>query len=216
MHTRKIKTLLVDDHMLFLDGLESILKSYEELELLRPVTKGKDALEIISTTTVDFLITDLNLPDISGVDLILKIKKEKPQIPILVLSMNCDRKDVKSILNAESEGFMLKIAGKQELCKAIHKIINGGTYYSSEITSIMMEIIKNNTASKLSPNYLTAREIEILHLICKEYSNKEISEKLFISISTIETHRSSMFCKTGSKNVVGLVRYAIENEIVTW
>lgn len=212
---RKLKTLLVDDHMLFLDGLESILQSYEELELLPSVTKGKEALEIISNNTVDFIITDLNLPDINGVDLILKIKKEKPQIPILVLSMNCDRRDVKSILNAESEGFILKISGKKELWKAINKIINGGTYYSSEITSIMIEILKNKSVNKHNIN-LTTREIEILDLICKEYSNKEISEKLFISISTIETHRSSMFCKTGSKNVVGLVRYAVENELVVW
>ncbi|UOX34327.1 response regulator transcription factor [Flavobacterium sediminilitoris] len=211
-----MKTLLVDDHMLFLEGLESILESYGELDLLPPVTRGKEALEIILNTTVDFLITDLNLPDVSGVDLILKIKKEKPQIPILVLSMDCDRKEVKSILNAGSEGFILKIAGKQELCRAIHKIINGGTYYSSEITAIMMEIINNKSGSSLQTNCLTVREMEILDLICKEYSNKEISEKLFISISTIETHRSSMFCKTGSKNVVGLVRYAVENELVTW
>lgn len=216
MYIKKLKTLLVDDHMLFLEGLESILESYEELDLLPPVTRGKEALEIILNTTVDFLITDLNLPDISGVDLILKIKKEKPQIPILVLSMDCDRKEVKSILNAGSEGFILKIAGKQELCRAIHKIINGGTYYSSEITAIMMEIINNKSGSSLQTNCLTVREMEILDLICKEYSNKEISEKLFISISTIETHRSSMFCKTGSKNVVGLVRYAVENELVTW
>ncbi|KIX21852.1 hypothetical protein SY27_03965 [Flavobacterium sp. 316] len=216
MYIKKLKTLLVDDHMLFLEGLESILESYGELDLLPPVTRGKEALEIILNTTVDFLITDLNLPDVSGVDLILKIKKEKPQIPILVLSMDCDRKEVKSILNAGSEGFILKIAGKQELCRAIHKIINGGTYYSSEITAIMMEIINNKSGSSLQTNCLTVREMEILDLICKEYSNKEISEKLFISISTIETHRSSMFCKTGSKNVVGLVRYAVENELVTW
>ncbi|WP_165396027.1 response regulator transcription factor [Flavobacterium sp. J27] len=211
-----LKTLLVDDHMLFLDGLESILESYEGLILLPPATRGKEALEIVLNNEVDFLITDLNLPDISGVDLVLKIKKAKPQIPILVLSMDCDRREVKSILNAGAEGFMLKIAGKQELCKAIHKIINGGTYYSSEITAIMMEIIKNTSESNVPSTYLTAREMEILDLICKEYSNKEISEKLFISVSTIETHRSSMFCKTGSKNVVGLVRYAVENALVAW
>lgn len=211
-----LKTLLVDDHMLFLDGLGSILESHEGLELLPPVTRGKEALEIMLHQDVDFLITDLNLPDISGVDLILKIKKAKPEIPILVLSMDCDRKEVKQILNAGAEGFMLKIAGKQELCKAIQKIVNGGTYYSSEITAIMMELIKNSSESSVSSNYLTTREMEILDLICKEYSNKEISEKLFISVSTIETHRSSMFGKTGSKNVVGLVRYAVENALVTW
>ena len=101
MYIKKLKTLLVDDHMLFLEGLESILESYGELDLLPPVTRGKEALEIILNTTVDFLITDLNLPDVSGVDLILKIKKEKPQIPILVLSMDCHRKEVKSILNGK-------------------------------------------------------------------------------------------------------------------
>ena len=82
--------------------------------------------------------------------------------------------------------------------------------------NIMMELIKNSSESNVSSNYLTTREMEILDLICKEYSNKEISEKLFISVSTIETHRSSMFGKTGSKNVVGLVRYAVENALVTW
>jgi DNA-binding NarL/FixJ family response regulator len=213
---KKLLTLLVDDHLLFLDGLKSILEPHESLQLLPSVTRANEALEIILNSKVDFIITDINLPDMSGIDLVKNIKKKKPEIPVLVLSMYCDRKDVKNILLSEAEGYLLKIAGKQELFRAIDKIIHGGTYYSSEITSIMMEIINNRSCYKLNYYELTTRELEILDLICKECSNKEISEKLSISISTIETHRNNMFQKTGSKNVVGLVRYAVENKLVSW
>jgi DNA-binding NarL/FixJ family response regulator len=212
---KKLLTLLVDDHLLFLDGLKSILEPHERLQLLPSVTRAKEALEIVLNNKVDFIITDINLPDMSGIDLVKNIKKEKPEIPVLVLSMYCDRKNVKNILLSEAEGYLLKIAGTQELFRAIDKIIHGGTYYCSEITSIMMEII-NNKSSYVNYYELTPRELEILDLICREYSNKEISEKLFISISTIETHRNNMFQKTGSKNVVGLVRYAVENKLVSW
>ena len=210
------KTLLVDDHPLFLDGLVSVLDTCDELLLLPPITLANEALHYVLHHEVDFLITDVNLPDMSGIDLVRKIKQVKPEVLILVVSMYCDRKNVGQILHAEVEGYLLKVAGKHEFYKAIGKIINGGTYYSNEIVTIMMEIINKKESGIEKSSTLTSREREILHLICKEFSNKEISEKLFISISTIETHRGNMFQKTNSKNVVGLVRYAVENDLVTW
>jgi len=153
----------------------------------------------------------------NGIELVRKIKKYDSNLPVLVLSMHVGRELVKEILSAEAEGYLLKKANKEELFNAISKIVNCGTYYSSEITSIMMDLINNQQASQSNfKNELTSREREILILICQEFSSKEIADKLCIGISTVETHRRNMFAKTKSKNVIGLIRYAVQNDLALW
>lgn len=127
------------------------------------------------------------------------------------------RELVKEILSVEADGYLLKKANKQELFSAIGKVLDGGTYYCSEVTSIMMELVNQKQKSKLTPSCeLTLRELEILQLICREYSSKEIADKLCIGTCTVETHRRSMFQKTSVKSVVGLIRYAVENNLTMW
>ncbi len=210
------KTLVVDDHPMYMEGVKSILNKHKEIKVTAQATNAEEALELFKKEPFDFIITDISLPGMNGIEFIKTVKKIRPCIPTLVLSMRKGKELVDEVLSAEAEGYLIKKSGKKELFEAIDKIINGGTYYSSEITTLMMEIISAKKPKNPESAILTKREREILKLICKEYSNKEIAATLNLSISTIETHRSSMFQKTGAVCVVGLIKYAVENDLAMW
>ena len=215
--TKTIKILLVEDHIMFSDGLTSLLKINTQVHSIQNVTNANDAYELITKTQFDLIITDVGLPGTSGIELTKKIKKYHENLPVLILSMHIGKELVKEILYAGAEGYLLKKAGKNELFSAIEKITNGGTYYGSEITVIMKELINVSQSNKnYGNNELTTREREVLQLICQEYSSREIADKLCIGNSTVETHRRSMFQKTNSKSVIGLIRYAVENNLAFW
>ena len=209
--------LLVDDHIMFSDGLRSILKSNTDIKSITSVTNAEEGFELLSTKPYDLVITDIGLPNMSGIELIKKVKARSIDVPFLVLSMHIGRELVKEILYAEAEGYLLKKASKAELLSALNRLINGGTYYGNEISSIMMDLINEKKPNKLkAKDELTSREREILQLICRELSSKQIANELNIGVSTVETHRRSMFQKTNSKSVIGLVRYAVENNLALW
>lgn len=214
---KRKKTLIVDDHPVFLDGMISILKNIEEIEILHSVSTAEDALEIIEHNEIEFVITDINLPNMSGTELTKKIKSSYPEIPVLVLSMFIGRELVKEIILAEAEGYLSKRINKTELFRAVDQIVHGGTYYANEITTVMMDLLTHKKKGRVHLKHeLTNREREVLHLICQENSSKEIASKLFISITTVETHRRSMLQKTRAKSVIGLIKYAVENNLVIW
>lgn len=215
--TKAIEILLIDDHTMFADGLRSILNSNKNIETIISVTSAEEGYELIATRPFDLVITDIGLPKMNGIELIKKVKARNINVPFLVLSMHIGRELVKEILYAEAEGYLLKKASKVELLSAMDRIANGGTYYGNEISSIMMDLINDKKPNKLkTKGELTAREREILQLICRELSSKQIANELNIGVSTVETHRRSMFQKTNSRSVIGLVRYAVENNLAIW
>jgi len=212
-----IDILLIDDHIMFAEGLQSILRSNENIGTLKSASSAEEGYELISTTPFSLVITDIGLPKMNGIELVKKVKARNINVPFLVLSMHIGRELVKEILYAEAEGYLLKKASKVELLSAVDRIINGGTYYGSEISSIMMDLINDKKPNKLkTKGELTAREREILQLICRELSSKQIASELNIGLCTVETHRRSMFQKTNSKSVIGLIRYAVENNLAIW
>lgn len=209
--------LLIDDHIMFSDGLQSILKAFENIGVIKSATSAEEGYELILTKPFSLVITDIGLPKMNGIELIKKVKSRNINVPFLVLSMHIGRELVKEILYAEAEGYLLKKSSKDELLNAVDRIVNGGTYYGSEISSIMMDLINDKKPNKLkTKEELTAREREILQLICRELSSKQIANELNIGVTTVETHRRSMFQKTNSKNVIGLIRYAVENNLGIW
>ena len=217
IETKAIEILLIDDHTMFSDGLRSILKSNKNIETLISVTSAEEGYELITKRPFDVVITDIGLPKMNGIELIKKVKARNISVPFLVVSMHIGRELVKEILYAEAEGYLLKKASKIELLNALDRIANGGTYYGNEISSIMMDLINDRKPNKLkTKSELTAREREILQLICRELSSKQIANELSIGVCTVETHRRSMFQKTNSRSVIGLVRYAVENNLAIW
>jgi DNA-binding NarL/FixJ family response regulator len=156
------------------------------------------------------------MPGLSGIELTKKVKQLFPEIKILVLTMFNDPSVISDILQAEAEGYILKNTGKQELVNAITKIMEGGTFYSDDVLkTILSQSVKKNKATVIpEKEKLTSRELEILKLVCEEYTTMDIAEKLFISPRTVDTHRKNILEKSGAKTIVGLIKYAYGNNIL--
>lgn len=208
-----INVLLVDDHQMFLDGLQTMLAKNKQFVVVGAAKNGIEALEHIENKEVDLIVTDINMPEMSGTELTVAIKKKYPEKKILILSMYNEREIIHEIVMSEAEGYILKNTGKKELITALNKIVEGGTYYSNEVMQIITESYVSKEKSIEKTKDLTPREIEILQLVCQELSTPEIAEKLFLSPLTVETHRKNILKKTKSRTIVGLIKFAIENNL---
>lgn len=211
MKGKRIKIVLVDDHRIVLDGLVSLLESDPDFEISAALGSGEEVLEFIKKDPPDILLTDYSLPGISGLELTRVIKREYPKIKVVALSMHDEAHLVKGILKEGVDGYLLKNIQQFELKNALKQIILGMPYVSPEITKLLMHDL-NQPAEETA--LLTERERDVLKLIAKEFSNKQIAEKLFISERTVETHRKNIFRKTNTTSLVGLIKYAFANNLV--
>lgn len=213
---RKIKLIIVDDHQMLIDGIKALLLDEEQFQIIAEATRGTDALNHIENSEADILVTDISMPEMSGVELAREAKKIRPGIRILALSMFGEKQTIKEMIDAGVSGYILKNTGKKEFVEALCKIASGGIYFSDEVTTEMMRAITEPEPSKQETHIvlLTLREKEILKLIAKEYSNQKIAEELFISERTVETHRKNIFRKTNTKSIVGLIKYAYEFNLI--
>lgn len=205
-----MKILLVDDHAILLDGIEALLNGEEAFEVIGKTHTVADAITFLKNNAVDFLITDYNLPDGDGLQLVKAARKISRDIKILVLSMHDESHLVKEILKEGINGYMLKKDSQNEMIDAVYAIKNDKLFLSNEINNILIGSLHEPAGQKL----LTDREREILRLIAKEYSNKMIAEKLIISERTVETHRKNIFRKTKTSSLVGLIKYAFANNLI--
>lgn len=210
----KIRTLIADDHVMFIDGLKVLLKQDEKIEVIAEALNGIEAYDIIENQQIDLLITDVSMPEMSGIELVKRVKQNFPQVKILVVTMYNDREIVSEILMAEADGYVLKNADRKEFLRAINKIADNGTYFQNEVLSIMLEKVKKEKAHGDELKIITERETEILKLIMQEYSSEQIAEKLFISKNTVDTHRKNILEKTQIKTLVGLCKFAFRNNLV--
>jgi DNA-binding NarL/FixJ family response regulator len=208
--TGTIKILLVDDHRIVLDGLKSLFNDDADFEITAAVSTPAEALEKIKTALPDILLTDYTLPGMTGLELSAIIKEKYPSVKRVILSMHDEGHLVKQVMKAGVDGYLLKSIQQAELKSALRQIMNGMPYISPEITKQLM----TGLASEGKQELLTEREQEILRLIVKEFSNKQIADKLFISERTVETHRKNIFRKTNTTSLVGLVKFAFEHNIV--
>ncbi|PIP55033.1 MAG: DNA-binding response regulator [Bacteroidetes bacterium CG23_combo_of_CG06-09_8_20_14_all_32_9] len=209
-----VEVMIVDDHQMFIDGIKLLLSKVKNIKIVAEALNGKQALEVLYSRKIDIVMTDISMPEMSGVELTRLIKKEFPQIKVLVVTMYNDYGIINEIIHSEAEGYILKNTGTQELINAITKISDNGTYYCNEMVSILMDNIKIENKQKEQTKNLTSRELEILKLICQEYSSSEIASKLFISKFTVDTHRKHILHKTNSGTLVGLIKFAIFNRLI--
>ncbi len=211
---KELKIVIADDHQMFIDGIRSLLKKETQLHFVHEALNGLDAFTYIQKNPVDLLITDISMPGMSGTELTKKIKNEFPGIKVLVLTMFNDPAIINEILQSEAEGYILKNTGKQELLAAINKIMDDGTFYSNEVMRHMLNQSRKKNESVAQKEDLTTRELEILKLVCDELTTADIAEKLFISPRTVETHRKNILEKSKAKTIVGLIKYAYNNNIM--
>jgi len=209
----KITLALVDDHQIVIDGLVSLLKGEERFQFAFATTHSTEVLSLLQQHKVDILLTDVMMPELPGNVLAKEVKKKFPLVKILALSMNGEGDLVNEMLDeADISGYVLKNIGKGELIQALERIAKGGIYFSEEVIEALKQTDKRKKETEQA--HLTDREIEIIRLIEKEFSNKQIAEQLFISERTVETHRKNIFRTTETNSVIGLIKFAYEHKLI--
>lgn len=203
-----IKIFLAEDQQLFVEGLKQLLADQEDIAFEGTANNGREALTAILESVPDLCMLDINMPEMDGISLAIRLKKEHPQLPIIMLSTHTNKEFIKDLVSIGVEGFVIKNADKDELVQAIRTVASGGQWFSDilqpEIAETRKEIENHPDHLKL----LSKRELEILRLIGQGFSSVEIAEKLFLSAHTVDTHRRNIMLKLNMNNLAALVRYA--------
>lgn len=209
----KVNILIADDHQMMIDGIKDMLSKNDNYNVIAEANNGQMAYELIAANPDKFqvLLTDISMPLLTGTALCKMIKNEFSHIQVLILSMYNNATAVKEAVFADADGYILKNAGRSELLKALHRITDGGTYFSQDIVPIIYNQYHQQKKRDDQLAALSPREKEIISLIVKEFTSDEIAKKLFISKKTVDNHRQNLFVKCNCKSTVGLVKFAIRN-----
>lgn len=213
----KTRILITEDHEMYLEGLSLLLQKQDKYSIIGTYPNATTLLDALPNHEADILLLDVHLPDMEAEVLLKAIRQKQPTIKVLYLTLMRGTRNVHKLVRHQIEGYILKNANISELCEAIDSIHRGGTYFTPEIDITETDKNFRHTVSvddKRISDILTKREIEILKLVCQEYSNSDIAGKLFLSVGTIETHRKNIIAKLGVNNTVGLVKYALRNNLM--
>lgn len=211
-----IEIIITDDHKIVRDGIRSLIETEPGFHIVGEASNGQETLQQVSEKNPGFIIMDINMPVMDGIEATRAIKKEHPEIKILALTMSAEDQHIRSMIHAGASGYILKSSSREELIDAIKKIHEGSHYFGEEATkSILEELVQPELKRKASDPFIqiTDREKDVLELIVDEFTNQEIADKLFISVRTVDAHRRNLLQKIGAKNTAGLVKYAIENKL---
>jgi DNA-binding NarL/FixJ family response regulator len=210
-----INLLIADDHQLFADGILQILESEKMFGEIYVAKNGKEAVNKSLTENIDCVIMDIIMPELNGLEATKLIKQERPDIKIVVVSMQCDAAIVNKMLKAGADAFINKDTGKEELLKAIEKVMDDEKYISPQISlNLFTHLNDRNVHINDDVKHLTPREIEIIRYIADGLTNHEIADKLFLSHVTVDTHRKNILAKLQIKNTASLVKYAAEHKLL--
>jgi len=212
---KTINLLLADDHTIIRDGIKLMLKKNPEFNIVAEANNGEEAISYLlaKPNTVDVILMDINMPEMNGIEATQYITNNIKGLNILALTMHAEETYITSMLRAGALGYILKEAGTSELMSAIKSVASGQKYYSNEVSVTMINALMNNDSPKSS--VLSKRESEVLGHIAMGTTNKKVREILFISGRTVETHRRNILDKLDLKNTAELIRYAIENKVVS-
>ncbi len=210
-----INVFIIDDHKMVIEGIELMLDQEDDFQMVGYALSGEQGMEMLKSLPVDVLLLDINLPGLNGIEVCKMIRASNTPLKIIALSMLKDSSLIKMMLKNGADGYVLKNAGRDEVVAAIRTVMDGKKYLDQEVNDIIISSITGHTTQKNNPfPSLSRREKEVLGLILDEMTTKEIAEKLFISVGTVETHRRNMLAKVGARNTAGLVRIAIEYGLV--
>jgi len=208
-----IRIGIVDDHQIVIDGLKLVLGKNPGFQVVCEATSGSLLLDQLKTLYPDVLLMDLVMPEMSGYELAVTVRKLYPDLKIIALSMNCEGSEISRLVDdADISGYVLKTANKAELKKAIETVMKGQVYFSEEAWKEMelyQKIKKKNATVSL-----TTRELEIMQYITSGMTNKEIAGRLYLSEYTVETHRKNIFRKTQTRSALSLAEYARNQKLI--
>lgn len=205
-----IKVFITDDHPIAAEGIRSLLQHEKDIECCGYAATAGACLDYFRKNTADIILMDINLPDMSGIDLCREVKKNWPGVMVLGLSTYNQNSYISRMLENGASGYVLKNADRKELSEAIHAVHKGGSWLSEEAG----KILKDYTSGLSSVPVLTRREKEVLGLIAEGFTNPEIAQKLFVSIETIDSHRKNLLAKLKMKNTAALIKFAVENKLI--
>jgi len=212
-----IRVFITDDHEMYLEGLALLLGKQEGIEVVGTAPTGKDLLSRVKDIQADILLLDVYLPDIGEEELLQSIRAVRQDLKIIYLTLLRGTRYIHKLTRHNIQGYVLKNATLDELVTALRTVNEGGSYFSKDINIGDRDEDFRNTITiedKQIDEILSRRELEVLKLICREYSNAEIADKLFLSVSTVETHRKNLIAKLGVNNTVGLVKFALRNKLI--
>jgi two-component system, NarL family, response regulator NreC len=209
------KVLIADDHQLFREGLVNLISSAPDIEVIAEAKDGKEAAERTKKMKPDVVLIDIGMPVMNGIEATRIIKKNDPNIKVIAVSMHSDRQFVKGILEAGADGYLLKNCTYRQLIEAIQSVVSGKKYLSDDITEMViqgyLDPVEENSDGQAE---LSEREAEVLKLYAEGKTTREISEKLFISVKTVGTHKQHIFEKLGLKSNADMVKYAIKEGLI--
>lgn len=215
--SEKYRVFIVEDHQLFREGLKSMLKSRSDIEIAGEAEDGLNAVRKIKQAKPEMVLLDLSIPKISGISVMMEIKRDLPKTKILALTIHESDQYVLEAFEAGVDGYCIKDASRQELMVAIDSVLQGKSYISPGISDLVIEGYLNERKTlkdESSWDTVTQREREVLKLLAEGYSNKKIGSFLHISVKTVEKHRSNLIAKLNIHNVAQLTTYAIQKGLV--
>lgn len=205
------KLVIVDDHIIFRKGLHTILNEIGIIKVMAEASNASELFEILKKQEIDVILMDINMPGIDGIEATKKVLNKYPNTKVIALTMHEEIGYFNKMMEAGAKGFLLKKTTKDELEEAIQTVMNGENYFSAEFINTTK---LHKKASAKTDVKLSERELEVLEMICKGFSNPEISKELGLSQRTIDGHRARLFEKTGAKNAPNLVMFAVKNGLV--
>jgi two-component system nitrate/nitrite response regulator NarL len=210
-----IRVVLTDDHVFVRDGIKSLLENEANIIVVGEATDGLEALKVVEELKPDLLILDIRMPNMTGIEVVEKLRAQGNLVKIVMLSMHESEEYVLKSIKAGADGYLLKGSSKEEFLKAVHTVSNGGKYFSGDISSILIGQLSNPVVTEIKQTLdeetiITKREKEILKLLLSGKGNKEIAEALDISKRTAEVHRFNLMKKLKVKNLMELSNKASE------
>jgi DNA-binding NarL/FixJ family response regulator len=214
---KSCKILLVDDHKIFREGLGFVISQMEGFEVVGEASNGNAFLAMLDNIEVDIVLMDIFMPGLDGISATSEALQKRPDLKIIALTMFSDEEYYYKMIHAGVSGYILKESGKDELATALKTVAAGENYFSHKLLHNIILNMNNSKPLNITTNRqevkFTPRESEILKLLCQGLSNAEISDKLSLSLRTVEGHKSNLINKTGVKNSVSLVMFALKNRL---
>ncbi len=207
------QVVLADDHQLLAEGIKAIIEEIENVSIVSTVHNGTDLLNFLDRNSADLIVLDLNMPGLDGLRCLDIVKKLYPATKVLVLTSYNQPDIIEQIKRLQADGFLVKQSSSSELKNAVTEILEGNKYFPKAVTIDSLDKSSVFFDDFLKKFHLTKREVDIIRLICKEKSSKEIAAELFLSEFTVTTHRKNIFKKLNVKNVAGLMNFAKENNL---
>lgn len=209
-----IRILLVDDHRLILDGIQGLLKEMAGMECVGTCANGVEALAAVEHLAMDVVLMDIDMPVLDGIAALERIKRDKPQLKVIMLSMHDEPAMVQRVLEMGADGYLVKNCGRSELMLAIRNVHAGQRHFASALVEGLLERRQERAVQSELIRDLSEREVEVLAALAEGLGNKEIGDRLFISPRTVDTHRTNLMKKLDIHNVAGLVRVAMKAGLV--